>query len=406
MSNQAFLIVGANFINKGAEAMLKTVSYQILKRYPNATIYAICHSQEREIARKQGIEPIYVEPSKWMSLLDRIIGKLGGLLGQPGKPYADYTPIEKIKKINGLKTVVDASGFAYGDKRGYIQPLETQKIIDYCHKLKIKYIFMPQAWGSFKDERVAINCKRMIESADAYFTRDDVSQKFVSELLGEPLDAIPKLADIAFHFPFPKIDGKQLLKQNQYSNALQLRVVGISPNMRIYERMPGKGVDNSYVKAIIRIITSLQLDTHIVLIPNEIRPPGDSLPDDSFLCQTIYNAINSCENITLIKGYYSAEEIKSVIRETDLIIASRFHSLIFALSLGIPCLAISWSHKYRELFKLFDLERFVVEDEGMDEKKILALYHELRLNRVELSEKIQNQLPILKKSNEHVFDLL
>lgn len=406
MSNQAFLIVGANFINKGAEAMLKTVSHQILKRYPNATIYAICHPQERDIARKQGIEPIYIETNKWKSLIDKIIGKLGRILGQPGKPYADYTPMEKIKEIRGLKTVIDASGFAYGDKRGYIQPLETQKIIDYCHEIKIKYIFMPQAWGSFKDEQVAFNCKRMIESADAYFTRDDVSQKYVAGLLGQSIDQIPKLADIAFHFPIPTIYGKQILSKNQYSNPLQLKVVGISPNMRIYERMSGKGIDNTYVQAIIRIISTLQSDTHIVLIPNEIRPPGDTLPDDSFLCQTIYDAMSSHDNLTLIKGYYSAEEIKAVIREMDLVIASRFHSLIFALSLGIPSLAISWSHKYRELFKLFDLERFVVEDEGMDEKKILSLYHELRLNSAEISEKIQNQLPILKKSNEHVFDLL
>jgi colanic acid/amylovoran biosynthesis protein len=105
-------------------------------------------------------------------------------------------------------------------------------------------------------------------------------------------------------------------------------------------------------------------------------------------------------------GYYSAEEIKVVIKATDVVIASRFHSLVFALSLGIPCIAISWAHKYRELFKLFGMEDFVVEDTKMNEAAILQLFEQLTSEYSAWQSKISTVLPELKQRNAEVFDLL
>jgi polysaccharide pyruvyl transferase WcaK-like protein len=53
-------------------------------------------------------------------------------------------------------------------------------------------------------------------------------------------------------------------------------------------------------------------------------------------------------------------------------ISSRFHSLIAGLSQQVPILAIGWSHKYRELLQLFDLEEYCLDyrklnnQEGLD----------------------------------------
>lgn len=402
--NNSYLIVGTNFINKGAEAMLKTVTFFIKKVDEQAEIHLICHETEKEIALNQGFFPHFIEKSSTDVLFDKVEGKLKKVLGMKSKPYADYTPIESIKKIKNLKMAIDASGFAYGDKRGYQQPLETLLIIDYLKTIHVPFYFMPQAWGTFKDTQVAANCKLMLEKADGFYTRDDQSRSYVASLLQKEINSIPLMPDIAFHFPIPSNDPESI-----YPGILKLasekRIIGISPNMRVLERMGKADASNSYVKILLDTIQLLQKDYHVLLIPNEIRPPKDNGKDDSFLCQLLFSISESKENLHLIQGYRTAEEIKSIIKTCSFLIASRFHSLIFALSLGIPCVAISWSHKYRELFKLFELEHLVVEDKDMEFPIIQQKIESCLSNLESLGQKINEDLATIKKRNIPVFDI-
>ncbi len=410
MGKAQYLIVGANFINKGAEAMLKTIQIEILKRNNDAEIYAICHAGEKDIALKQGILPVYDTTSegvkKVRNLAKRVVSRLGRLLGKPPIPYADISPMETIEKLRNLKLAIDVSGFAFGDKRGYQQPVETMKIMKFCKSIGARYIFMPQAWGDFKDSLVASNCKKMIKQADAWFTRDDVSRQYVANLLDLPIGKVPLLPDIAFHFPIPSLDGAAILRSHGFPQNVSRDIVCISPNMRVYERMPGTGSSNTYVRSFLEVIDYLRKNFEVVLIPNEILPDTSMGRDDQFLCKTIFNALEDKTNVYCITGYYSAEEIKSVIRECTIVIASRFHSLVFALSLGIPSLAISWSHKYRELFRLFELTNYVLEDKEVGSVQILTAFEDLYANREAVSKVILDTLPVLKDRNRHVFDLL
>ncbi|UJP64517.1 polysaccharide pyruvyl transferase family protein [Mongoliitalea daihaiensis] len=402
--NNSYLIVGTNFINKGAEAMLKTVTHFIKKVDGNADIHLICHETEKEIALMQGFFPHFIEKTSTDVFFGKVEGKVKKVLGLKPKPYADYTPIESIKKIKNLKMAIDASGFAYGDKRGYQQPLETLLIIDYLKSIGVPFYFMPQAWGTFKDAEVAANCKLMLEKADGFYTRDDQSRAYVASLLQKKIDTIPLMPDIAFHFPIPSNDPESI-----YPGILKLAneklIIGISPNMRVLERMGKADPSNSYVKILLETIQFLQKDYHVLLIPNEIRPPGDPNKDDAFLCELLFNLSASKENLHLVTGYRTAEEIKSIIKTCSFLIASRFHSLIFALSLGIPCVAISWSHKYRELFKLFELEHLVVEDKEMELPIIEQKVKNCLSNLDSLGLKLNEDLVNIKKRNISVFDV-
>lgn len=402
--NNSYLIVGTNFINKGAEAMLKTVTHFIKKEDSSAEIHLICHESEKEIALAQGFFPHFIQKSSTDVFIDKVEGKIKKVLSITPKPYADYTPIESIKKIKNLKMAIDASGFAYGDKRGYQQPLETLLIIDYLKSIGVPYFFMPQAWGTFKDPKVASNCKQMLEKSDGFYARDDQSRGFLAKLLQKKLEEIPLMPDIAFHFPIPQNDPESV-----YPGITKLKeeklIIGISPNMRVLERMGKADASNSYVKILLETIELLQEKYHVLLIPNEIRPPGDTNKDDAFLCSLLYNLSESKSNLHLISGYRSAEEIKTIIKTCDFLIASRFHSLIFALSLGIPCVAISWSHKYSELFKLFKLEHLVVEDKDMELSIIKNKVESSLSNLDSLSSGINEVLVQIKERNISVFNI-
>lgn len=400
MNHRNYLVVGSNFINKGAEAMLKTVRYHITQAHPDAKIFIICRYEERNTALDQGFIPVYKNRAGLRNLFKQLYeksrAKLTKVLFLKPKPFADETPLRDMRrKIKKLDVAIDVSGYAYGDSRGFRQPLETIKAMEFAHAKGAKYVFMPQAWGSFKHPEVAANCRKMFGMADDFFVRDSVSQEYMAELLEKDPASLPVYPDIAFSFPKPPLEIGQKILDELGLKKEGHRILGISPNMRVYARSEGKGADNVYLKKLKDLIQYAisQQGFKIVLVPNEIRLSKGYHPDDRFLCGLLEREINDPENCFNVEGYHSAEEIKSVIGNTDFMVASRFHSLIFALSQEIPCLAISWSHKYKELFRLFDQEKFVVEDTALDNSSLFKLMDEMVEKEQALSEAIQKVLP-------------
>jgi len=57
-------------------------------------------------------------------------------------------------------------------------------------------------------------------------------------------------------------------------------------------------------------------------------------------------------DIQMIKGEYSSEELKGIISCFDLFIGARMHSVIAALSMSVPALAIAYIPKSRAIMEM------------------------------------------------------
>tara|TARA_R110000850_G_scaffold244590_2_gene369413 strand:+ start:24 stop:1274 length:1251 start_codon:yes stop_codon:yes gene_type:complete len=404
MKEKNFFLLGGNFINKGAEAMLKTVQFHILEAHPNAAIYVRCRYAEKDIAIKQGFIPVYENLSGIRKIAyqfyEKALAKTTAALGRKPIPFADRTPIADMRrKIKRVHMGIDVSGYAYGDSRDYMQPLETIKAINFCKERGGKFVFMPQAWGSFELADVAQNVRDMLKLSDDFFVRDTVSRDYIAGLLGKDAASVPVYPDIAFTFPHPGLERGGRILSSIGRTSSQRKLLAICPNMRVYARSEGKGEDNVYVQKLVKIARHAmdKMDMDVVLVPNEVRPVEGYHPDDRFICRLLNKAISDEERCFYVSEYYSAEEVKSVLGHADLVVASRFHSLIFALSQGIPCMAISWSHKYRELFALFGMEKFVVEDSDINNTGLFELLTELNEQNEQWSTTIKETLPKIKE---------
>jgi polysaccharide pyruvyl transferase WcaK-like protein len=89
----------------------------------------------------------------------------------------------------------------------------------------------------------------------------------------------------------------------------------------------------------------------------------------------------------------SGPELKAILGGCDAIVSSRYHSLVAALSMGVPCLAVGWHHKYHELFRLFGLEKWVVDYSGCDKTTLMDAFDRLWDERNTLRGKINEGLP-------------
>lgn len=95
----------------------------------------------------------------------------------------------------------------------------------------------------------------------------------------------------------------------------------------------------------------------IILIGNEFS--SDKLLDDGHIAEEILENMMRKDKALIAPREHTAQQLKGIIRECDVVIAARYHSIIASLSQGIPVLAVSWHCKYSGVLGLFGLERYV-----------------------------------------------
>lgn len=407
------LIIGANFTNKGAEAMLKVVKQQLQRNHKRVMCYMVCREYERELAESSGFIPIFSADNslrrKINGLSFRIKGKLYKLLTGKNRPWYFPFPFPAIEMIiDKLDAIIDISGFAYADSWGRPMIDETIRLISMGKQKQVKSFFMPQAWGPFKIPGVAKSARKMLMMADGFYARDVVSRQYLATLLGQDTEDIPMLSDIVFAMAGEGGFNEDPTRvPGQTGIAKRLRI-GISPNLRVYEKLEGNGPENSYLQVLLALCRYCMDTLHadVVLIPNEIFPDGVIHSDDRLLCRKLYELLGKPSTCVLLDTYASAETIRLKVKNVDVLVSSRFHALIFGFLERKPVMAISWSHKYRELFELFGLEKYVIESDAIDENSVIAKFRELLDEQEEVTRKIDTRIPELKGRVDKMFNKL
>jgi polysaccharide pyruvyl transferase WcaK-like protein len=89
------------------------------------------------------------------------------------------------------------------------------------------------------------------------------------------------------------------------------------------------------------------------------------------------------------------------------LVASRYHSLVAALSMGTPVSVIGWSHKYDELMQSVQLSEYIVDPvrKGEFDNTLKVIQNAYR-NRIDISEKIKKNVPEIEKKISEIFILI
>jgi len=403
--------------------MLRTVQAELNKRLPDAEFFLWRPPQWNcRLALNNGFSPFYFPFDKVDSLWRWAHGQRIGLLLWSLKellrtrnPRDIYTIFSKnhrmiracdrhLQRIKmDFDLLIDISGFAYGDSWGIGKFQNIGLLRDYFRENRKPKFFLPQAWGNFDKPEVRGALREMLSDERVYFySRDEHSCRYLEQALEKTQEPIPVTSDIVFGFQGDTLERGEYILRN-IGCSLNRPIIGVAPNLHVYNRVAGSGMGNKYLQALVNLVDYChrQHDVDIVLQPNLMALSQDRI-DDRYLCSLIALSVANPDRCFMSRESLTAEATKALIGRFDYLIGSRYHSLVFGFSQGVPGMAVSWSHKYRELFSLFGMEDQVQEGQDIDADVLIEMFEkgwskreEQRVLILKKAKQLQNEVNML-----------
>ena len=131
----------------------------------------------------------------------------------------------------------------------------------------------------------------------------------------------------------------------------------------------------------------------VILFPQVYGPLSSQ--DDRIPAHRIIDKLSHLAGmVTVIDQPITAEQLKSIYGWMDIFIGTRMHSNIFALSKGVPIIAIGYLHKTEGIARMVGVEEWVIDIKNMKGDVLQEKLIELWKARQEWKQRIQEKLPL------------
>lgn len=308
-------IRGTNSKNKGALLMLESVVERLGDR---SSLSAPPQMSQYEVRARLGLKQTLHD-------YDRL--RAGVIAGNrvPGAIKRRYGLVAD-KDITG---VLDASGFAYSDSFSLKRLKREAWFGELWAKHGVPKVMLPQAFGPFEDQEKREASKRVLESARVVFARDDVSASYLEVLrLSTPIVRSP---DFTIGVPAVPSD-----RPTPHAFGI------IVPNMKVVSSKAMTEADyGSQLQSYAKALNDMGLEVVLLVHEDEDLTFAAKLSDGGR--HTLFS-------------HRDPRVLKAILGQAEVVVSSRFHALVGALSQNVPVVALGWSHKYRELLADFGVE--------------------------------------------------
>ncbi len=191
----------------------------------------------------------------------------------------------------------------------------------------------------------------------------------------------------------PDIANMMNFSRNPNSNR---KVIGISTSHQIIRQWEG---EEEYIHCIVNLCRHIAhtLNSSIILIPNEVQPMPDF--NDVTVSLDIQDKLqrNGIQVDVVDSEHITSTELKNIVASCEVIIASRYHSCVAALSSGVPTLVIGWHYKYEELLRGYGQEKWGIPTKDCSSEKLITTFDSFWESRNESKRIIAEKYPDVRK---------
>jgi colanic acid/amylovoran biosynthesis protein len=338
-------IAGSGFLNKGAELMLRTVVARFRSQNPNIRMAVppgadSCFEQRAEL----GLACMFPSASLFSPSLRKMMLRYAMLDSLISKPLSMLMP-SSADRLLGLvqrgncDALIDISGYAYGDKFawGKCRAAATRSR-SYAKRGK-PIIYLPQMFGPFTNPKVIKYFKRCCDESTRIYAREQASYDAVRQLIGDD-DRLRMAPDIT-------IFSSASVAHNNIHEAYACLV----PNEKLLVQSQTDWI-NCYLSRM--IAAGVRMHERGVL-PAVVSHSAES--QDAALAKELADGIEETigKNQVIRFSELDPYALKSFIAGSRYLVGSRFHSVVAALSSGVPAVSLGWAHKYDMLAKDFGI---------------------------------------------------
>ncbi len=313
-----------------------------------------------------------------------------------------------LSSIKSCDIVISCGGANFFSNRKYFPgPMFFQ---NYLHVLltvlfRKPLFFFPQSFGPFKNKASAFLIRSLLNSKKVkkIWAREEISFKILLDLVKNK-----SIADMCPDIAFLLELNKKEFRRTEFSDLPKPFVVLTMrswsfPHLRTKRLKREKRAHylNALVKTCIYVYE--KLDGSLMFLPSSRGIKH--LEDDRYIIEEIKNKLNSF----IPEGRMYCPEIKdneniiniiSLISSADLVLATRFHPSIYAITSGIPVLSISYHHKCSGIMKMVNMERFSLPISYIEDKDIILKLEEILKNSANIKKDLTMNAKKIKKEIE------
>jgi len=364
--------------NKGDAALMSVLCSELARVFPGSEI--VISSQEDIVAcptfegrRNVGSFTDYVlgpgmgRPRRALRLLvtlclwalsrggRRLIGALSAALSE--------TLRVKLQAVVGADLVVSMGGGYLNAAGGIDGTLSLYLMLlpmMIAEGLTTCVVTAPQSVGPFSNGLQRWMVRRTLNRVELLELREDISTGIVRDLaITAPVARYP---DMGFVFGGGRApDVRDILELPD-----DRLLVGVTVRQWLAPEAQAR-----YERAMAATIDSLCARHGVVavLIPQVTSSVGND--DDRIVNRRVYALLADRAQARMIDGDLDHQQIKAVYGGLDVLIGTRFHSVIFALTSYVPAIAVAYEHKTTGIMRDLGLEQWVVDIRDVDEESLV-----------------------------------
>lgn len=403
MTGHHITIIGSALSgNKGAAAMLESAIQTLGERLdsPHFTLLSMYPHEDRAQNHYDNLDIVAAAPTQLgvniniLALAYRVIPFLRPLLRRKSKA---------IRALSSSQVLLDQGGITFTDGREKFLLYNVASILPALN-IKTPVFKCAQAVGPFRNPINRRAAKMFLPATHTMVTRGRISHEFAE---GIGLRNLYAGADYAFSLEMDGAEADQISRHLDVSFFNDdTDTVGVCPSVVLQKKVDARGGD--YVGQIASFIEALRRQgKKVALIPHSVRTGTDKTHNNDLpLCREIHTRLRIGNDLLFVDRELSSQQLRWLIGRCDLFVASRFHAMVSSLAMAVPTLVIGWSHKYREVLEMFDLEEWAFSHEKLTPEFLLKRFSDLDAGRAGVQEKLDARLPDVKARSVAQADLI